>query len=99
VTYVIFKVKQDEAGKINQLIKDDLVSRQSIVTRESNALDLKEDATYVKVEGSDTGIKRAEKLAKELGFTKLPKKKAASIDEKIKLQEDSAATGMGMIFD
>ena len=38
-------------------------------------------------------------LAKELGLTKLKEKKAKQIDEKIKEQEDSAATGMGMIFD
>jgi hypothetical protein len=30
---------------------------------------------------------------------KLPDKKAQKIDNKIKEQEDSAATGMGMIFD
>jgi hypothetical protein len=30
---------------------------------------------------------------------KLPEKKAKKIEEKIKEQEDSAATGMGMIFD
>jgi len=30
---------------------------------------------------------------------KLPVKKAKKVDEKIKEQEDSAATGMGMIFD
>lgn len=97
--YVIFEVKAAEAGKINTLIKDDLVSRQSIVIRDANSLDIKEEVSYLKVEGSTDGVKRAEKLAKELGMTKLPKKKAQTIDDKIKEQEDSAATGMGMIFD
>jgi hypothetical protein len=99
VPYVIFEVKAAEAGKINTLIKDDLVSRQSIVIRDANALDIKEEVSYLKVEGSTEGLKRAEELAKELGMKKLPNKKAKTIDGKIKEQEDSAATGMGMIFD
>jgi len=99
VPYVIFEVKTAEAGKINTVIKDDLVSRQSIVIREANSLDIKKEVSYLKVEGSTEGLKRAEELAKELGMKKLPDKKAKKVDDKIKEQEDSAATGMGMIFD
>jgi hypothetical protein len=99
VPYVIFEVKSAEAGKINTVIKDDLVSRQSIVIREANSLDIKGEVSYLKIEGSTEGLKRAEELAKELGMKKLPDKKAKKVDEKIKEQEDSAATGMGMIFD
>lgn len=97
--YVIFEVKSAEAVKINTIVKDDLVSRQSLVIRDANSLDIKEEVSYLKVEGSKEGLKRAEALAKELGMKKLPKKKAKTIDDKIKEQEDSAATGMGMIFD
>jgi len=99
LTYVIFEVKSEDIGKINTLTKDDLVSRQSILTRDSSSLDLDGDVSYVKIEGSAEGIKRATALAKELKFKKLVQKKAKSIDEKIKEQEDSAASGMGMIFD
>ena len=99
MTYVIFEVKSEDIGKINTLTKDDLVSRQSILTRDSSSLDLDGDVSYVKIEGSAEGIKRATALAKELKFKKLVQKKAKSIDEKIKEQEDSAASGMGMIFD
>jgi len=99
VAFVIFEVKSENAGKINQLVKDDLVSRQSIVTRDASALDIDKEVMYVKIEGSDAGVKQAEKLAKELEFTKLGKKEADDVDEKIKSQEDSAASGMGMIFD
>ena len=99
MTYVIFEVKSEESGKINKLIKDDLVSRQSILTRDSNSLDMKGDFSYVKIEGSKEGVKRAVKLAKELEFKKLGEKKAKQINVKIEEQEDSAASGMGMIFD
>jgi len=99
VSYVIFEVKSAEAGKIQTMLQDDIVNRQSIVIRDANSLDIKEAVSYLKVEGSTDGLKRAEELAKELGMTKLTEKKAKEIDEKIKEQEDSAATGMGMIFD
>jgi hypothetical protein len=99
LTYVIFEVKSEEIGKINKVIKDDLVSRQSILTRDSNSLNLKGEFSYLKVEGSDAGIKRAEELAKEHGLKKLNEKKAKEVNDKIAKQEDSAATGMGMIFD
>lgn len=81
------------------MLQDDIVNRQSIVIRDANSLDIKEPVSYLKVEGSAEGLKRAEELAKELGMTKLKDKDAQKIDAKIKEQEDSAATGMGMIFD
>ena len=99
MTYIIFEVKTEDVGKINTLTKDDLVSRQSILTRDANSLDMDGDVSYVKIEGSDEGLKQAKKLAKELKFKKLDGKKAKKVDEKIKEQEESAASGMGMIFD
>ena len=92
-------MKSENVGKINTLTKDDLVSRQSILTRDSSSLDLDGDVSYVKIEGSNEGLKRAKELAKELKFKKLDEKRAKKVDEKIKEQEDSAASGMGMIFD
>lgn len=99
MTYVIFEVKSEAAGNINKLIKDDLVSRQSIFLRDSSSLDIKGNLSYVKIEGSKDGIKRAEELAKELKLKKINQKKAKEINKKIEEQEDSAATGIGMIFD
>ncbi len=99
MAYVIFEIKSEDTGKINTIIKDDVVSRQSILTRDSSSLDVKGDFSYLKIDGSKEGLDRANKLAKELGFKKLSQKKAEEINEKIEEQEDSAATGMGMIFD
>ena len=99
MVYVIFEVKSEDAGKINKIIKDDLVSRQSILTRDSSSLNIKGEFLYLKIEGSDAGIKKALELAKEHGLKKMGDKKAKNINDKIAEQEDSAATGMGMIFD
>jgi len=98
LSYVIFEVKSEEVGKINQMLKDDLVSRQSILNRDASSLNLKKDVSYLKIEGSEEGLKKAEEIAKELKFKKLNKKESDEINIKIKEQEDSAADGMGMIF-
>ena len=99
MTYLIFEVKSGEIGKINKLIKDDLISRQSILTRDSSSLNLKGSFSYIKIEGSTEGLKRAKELAKELELKKLDDKKAKEINTKMEEQEESAASGMGMIFD
>lgn len=98
MTYVIFEVKTEEVSKINQMLKDDLVSRQSILNRDASSLNIKKDVSYIKIEGSEEGLKKAKEIAKELKFKKLNNKESKEINIKIKEQEDSAADGMGMIF-
>jgi len=98
VTYVIFEVKTEEVSKINQMLKDDLVSRQSILNRDASSLNIKKDVSYIKIEGSEEGLKKSKEIAKELKFKKLNNKETKEINIKIKEQEDSAADGMGMIF-
>ena len=99
MTYLIFEVKKENSGKINTIIKDDLVSRQSIITRDASSLEIKGEATYLKIDGNEEALKKAEELGKELGFKKLDEKQAKEVNEKIETQDDSAASGMGMIFD
>jgi hypothetical protein len=98
MAYVIFEVKKEQIAKINDLARDDLVSRQSILTRDATALGIDKDVSYTKIEGSEEGLKRAEELAKELELVKLDENQAAEVDKKIKEEEESAADGMGMIF-
>ncbi|RLF41595.1 MAG: hypothetical protein DRN12_02810 [Thermoplasmata archaeon] len=98
MVYVIFEVPSEQQSKINDLIKDDVISRQSILTRDARALNIDKDVSYVKIEGNEEAIKKAEELAEELEFKKLDEKEASEINDKIREQEDSAADGMGMIF-
>jgi len=98
MVYVIFEVKTEDAGKINELTKDDIVSRQSILTRDATSLGIDKEVLYVKIEGSEEGIKQAEDIAKEQGFKTLDSSEAETINTKIKEEEETAADGMGMIF-
>jgi hypothetical protein len=98
MSYIIFEVKTDDIGNINKVVKDDLVSRQSILTRDASALSIDKDVTFLKIEGSEDALKRACELADEFGFKKLSEKEAEEINDKILAEEEEAADGMGMIF-
>jgi len=98
MVYAIFEVKKEDKSKIDSILRDDLVSRQSITTREASALDIDKDVIYVKIEGSEEGVRRAEELFKEISERKLDEKEAEDINEKIKAQDENAALGMGNIF-
>ena len=98
MVYVIFEVKKEELGKINEMLKDDTVNRQSILTRDASSIGIDKDVSFLRIEGSEEGLKRAEELAKEYEFSKLADSDAEDVNQKIKEQEDQAADGMGMIF-
>ena len=98
MAYAIFEVKREDSRRIDQVLKDDLVSRQSITTRDASSLDIDKDVVYVKIEGSEEGVKRAEELFKDISAKRLSEKEAEEINEKIKAQDESAALGMGNIF-
>ena len=98
MSYIIFEVKTEDVKNINNVVKDDLVSRQSILTRDASALGIDKDVSYLKIEGSEEGIKKATDLAEEYDFKKLSEKDAEEINQKIIAEEEEAADGMGMIF-
>jgi hypothetical protein len=65
--YIIIKVDKKKSSEIDELYRDDIVSRQSIIKREGISLDLKDDSIYILVEGSDEGINRAKEIAGKFG--------------------------------
>lgn len=94
----IFFAKKDEYGAAkNRLYADDLVSRQSIVTRDNAAIGEKKEGYYILVEGDDKAVAKARELMKEAA-TELKGKEAEKIESAIESQEESAASGFGAIF-
>ena len=98
MVYAIFEIKKEDSRKIDEVLKDDVVSRQSITTRDASSLDIDKDVVYVKIEGSEEGIKRAEELFKEFSAKKLDEKEAEEINKKMEAQDESAALGLGNVF-
>ena len=97
MNYVIFSVDKTQVSKVNQILRDDLVSRQSIVLRDASALNIEKDVRYVLIEGTDEAIKKAEELFAEVG-KKEDDEEAKNIYNKIKTEESDAAVGVGLIF-
>lgn len=95
--YAIFKVPVENKGKADQLLKDDLVSRQSITVRDAQALEMEGKETYVLIEGSEEALKKADELFEEVG-EKLGGEDAETIFNKIKEREAEAEGGMGLLF-
>jgi hypothetical protein len=98
MAHVVIGVKKSCVSKVPEMLKDDLVSRQSIVTRDAAALDLKSDLHLVVIEGSEQGVARAKEIFKEIAEP-LPEKEALEVIQKIHEQEEKASMGVGMIFD
>jgi|GEM_PF-864434 len=100
--YVVFEVEKANVKKAETVFTDDIVSRQSIVQRDSRALDLPEfkgkEVQFIIIEGgSQEPLDRAKKLFEGIGKP-LPEKEAGLVFNKIKEQDEAAACGVGMIF-
>ena len=98
MAHIVIGVKKEFVSKVPELLRDDLVSRQSITAREAAALDMKSDLYLVIIEGNDRGIERAKEVFKPVGEP-LPEKEAKEVLEKVKAEEEKASMGVGMIFD
>ncbi|MGC8663547.1 MAG: hypothetical protein ACP5SF_03260 [Thermoplasmata archaeon] len=95
--YSIFRVKKSESQKIDELYRDDLVSRQSIIKRDGISLELKDDDIYVLVEGSEEALKKAKEIASKFS-TVLEGKEFEEIYRKFKAQDEKSLEGLGSIF-
>ena len=95
--YRIFRVPAAQATQVDLVWKDDLVSRQSLTSRDAKSLGLPGDDRYVLVEGSDAGIARAKELLKGLAHA-LAGAEAERVYQRFRAQDEQAASGMGLIF-
>ncbi len=91
--YAVFKFPKG-AKEIEEMYRDDTISRQTIIKRDGASLGL-DESLYVVVEGSEDALKRARELA---GKFELQGSDAENIYTKIKDAEDAASFGMGAIF-
>ena len=97
MTYVIFSIPNENKNKIKEILKDDIISRQSITQRDAGALKIEKEVQIVLIEGDDTALDRAKELFKELGDVETGPT-AEDIYSKFKKDEEGAAAGVGFIF-
>jgi len=95
--YAIFSVPLDKRSKSEEILKDDIVSRQSIVIREASTLGLKDLGMLILIEGEEAAVKRSQELFKDLGKL-LAGEQAEDIYNRFKKESDDVASGVGFLF-
>ena len=89
MNWTVLRVSENDV--LNALMKDDLISRQSVSVR-----DHPEGGKVVLIEGADEALARAREMASD---SVLEGEDAAEWYDRIKGEEESVASGVGMIFD
>jgi hypothetical protein len=94
---VFFVEKLKYGGAKNRLYADEVVSRQSITTRDNSSLGKKDEGYYVLLDGDEEAIKKAREILKGTG-KELKGNEEKEIILAIEGQESTAAEGFGAIF-
>ncbi|MFW5927726.1 MAG: hypothetical protein ACOCSL_00890 [Thermoplasmatota archaeon] len=94
--YAVFEVDSEKFDLIQDVLSDELVSRQTTSIRDGKSLGLKDDVNYFMVEGSEEAIDRATELFQQEGIEKA--ENADEVKKAIEKEDEAAAQGMGTVF-
>lgn len=97
MAYVIFSVPNENKNKVKMLLRDDIISRQSITTRDAGALKIEKEVQFILIEGADNALDRAKEMFKDIASIE-EGQAAEDIYNKFKEDEAGAAVGVGFIF-
>ena len=85
---VVFKIEKQNLQKVKDiLLKDETVSKASVMFKESNSLGLEGDYYYCYISGLDEACDKAKELTKDLAEV-VNEMDAKEIIEKIKSEEN-----------
>jgi hypothetical protein len=95
---IVFKIKRQNLQKAKDvLLKDEKVSRASVLFKESSSLGFEGDEYFCYISGLEEACERARELMKDLGKV-VNEEEMKKIIDKVKEEEESAMTGFGNIF-
>lgn len=95
--WTIFAVPSDKRAALDEVLKDDLLGRQSQKVRDGASVGAASGTTIVLLEGSPEAVRRAEELLGPVG-TKLAPAEADVLYRRLKEEEEAASAGMGLFF-
>lgn len=96
---VAFKINKENLGRAKDaLLKDEVVSRASVLFKEAKSLGMDDSNYYCYVSGLEEACERAKELMKDLGEI-VKEGELEMIKKKIKEEEESAMEGFGSIFE
>lgn len=96
MSYLIYIIEKEKREVIKELLKHDLISRQSITEKDAKALGFEKEDTYLMIEGNEENINIIKNIFKEKEIIEM--KNNEDIYNKIKEEEENAAAGFGAIF-
>lgn len=94
--YEVFEVEEPKDDVLQDVISDEMVSRQNTTVREGKILGLKDDKKYLLIEGKEEAIEKAKELFSDEGIE--PSEDADTVKEKIEEEDEAASAGMGTVF-
>lgn len=97
MVWILFEVPNDRRSKLDEVLRDDVIGRQSQKIRDAATLGGRSGHLYLLLDGSPEAISRAEAMLKEIG-TKLPAKDAEVLFARLKEEDEAASAGMGLFF-
>ncbi|MHB1435391.1 MAG: hypothetical protein ACYCPN_05695 [Thermoplasmata archaeon] len=97
MAWTLFEVPQARRTELDELLKDDLISRQSHKLRDAATLGRSSGSLLVLIEGAPEAVARAEGRLATVG-TALPKAEADRIYRALREEDDTASAGMGLFF-
>jgi hypothetical protein len=97
MAWVIFEVPNDKRSKLDEVLREDLIARQSHKLRDAATVGGRSGHVVIQIEGSSEAVARAEMMLKDIG-TKLPAKEAEALRTRLQEEDEAASAGMGLFF-
>jgi len=97
MAWTLFEVPQSRRTELDELLKDDQISRQSHKLRDAATFGRPSGALLVLIEGAAEAVALAEQRLQKVG-TALPKADAERVYRALRDEDDSASAGMGLFF-
>ncbi len=97
MAWILFSVPADRRTELDNVLRDDLLSRQSQKLRDAASAGGRSGSYYVLLEGSPEAMARAETLLGPVG-AKLAGADGEAVYRRLKDEEENASAGMGLFF-
>jgi hypothetical protein len=97
MAWTLFAIASAQRTALDNVLKDDLISRQSQKVRDASTLGGPADTLYVLVEGSQDAVRRVDELLGPVG-RHLTGEDAQGLYRRFKEEEEAASAGMGLFF-
>jgi hypothetical protein len=97
MAWILFEVPNDRRSQLDEILRDDVIARQSHKLRDAATLGGRSGTLLVQIEGSPEAVSKAERMLKEIG-TPLPASEAEALRARLQEEDEAASAGMGLFF-